>query len=156
MRYKQLFIVSSDKRCFGTYFRVGFYGLKFADLDGEEFIYKVRFLSFSARRCLTFEYVQEAPFTKLSEISSRLESFYTDRFGRGVVEVIKDSNNVNRSLHNTSNVYLQITYVEPYFDKWEKRRRTTHFERSHNLKRLVSTAILLIAYFRLTGSNYEF
>lgn len=40
---------------FGTYFRVGFYGSKFGDLDGEEFIYK------------------EQMITKLPEISHRLE-----------------------------------------------------------------------------------
>lgn len=40
---------------FGTYFRVGFYGSKFGDLDGEEFIYK------------------EPTLTKLPEISHRLE-----------------------------------------------------------------------------------
>ena len=40
---------------FGTYFRVGFYGPKFGDLDGEEFIYK------------------EPTLTKLPEISHRLE-----------------------------------------------------------------------------------
>ena len=43
------------KRVFGTYFRVGFYGAKFGDLDGEEFIYK------------------EQMITKLPEISHRLE-----------------------------------------------------------------------------------
>ena len=40
---------------FGTYYRVGFYGLWFAELDGQEFIYK------------------EPAITKLSEISHRLE-----------------------------------------------------------------------------------
>ena len=45
------------KRMFGTYFRVGFYGPKFGDLDGEEFIYK------------------EPTLTKLPEISHRLEVF---------------------------------------------------------------------------------
>lgn len=40
---------------FGTYFRVGFYGAKFGDLNGEEFIYK------------------EPAITKLPEISHRLE-----------------------------------------------------------------------------------
>lgn len=40
---------------FGTYFRVGFYGHKFGDLDGEEFVYK------------------EPAITKLAEISHRLE-----------------------------------------------------------------------------------
>ena len=39
----------------GTYFRVGFYGPKFGDLDGEEYIYK------------------EPAITKLPEISHRLQ-----------------------------------------------------------------------------------
>lgn len=29
---------------FGIYFRVGFYGYKFGDLDGEEFVYKELFI----------------------------------------------------------------------------------------------------------------
>jgi hypothetical protein len=43
------------KRIFGTYFRVGFYGQRFGDLDGEEFIYK------------------EKPLAKLPEIAHKLE-----------------------------------------------------------------------------------
>lgn len=41
---------------FGTYFRVGFYGTKFGDLDEQEFVYK------------------EPAITKLPEISHRLEA----------------------------------------------------------------------------------
>lgn len=48
-------VFQEGKRVFGTYFRVGFYGSKFGDLDGEEFIYK------------------EQMITKLPEISHRLE-----------------------------------------------------------------------------------
>lgn len=33
------------KRIFGTYFRVGFYGSKFGDLNGEEYIYKEKALA---------------------------------------------------------------------------------------------------------------
>lgn len=40
---------------FGTYFRVGFYGCRFGDLDEQEFVYK------------------EPSITKLAEISHRLE-----------------------------------------------------------------------------------
>lgn len=40
---------------FGTYFRVGFYGSRFGDLDEQEFVYK------------------EPSITKLAEISHRLE-----------------------------------------------------------------------------------
>ena len=50
-----MFILQEGKRMFGTYFRVGFYGAKFGDLDGQEFVYK------------------EPSITKLSEIAHRLE-----------------------------------------------------------------------------------
>lgn len=52
---------------FGTYFRVGFYGHKFGDLDGEEFVYK------------------EPPITKLPEVAHRLE------VGRVTITGWKDS-----------------------------------------------------------------
>lgn len=110
-----------SKRVFGTYFRVGFYGARFGDLDGQEFVYK------------------EPSITKLAEISHRLEArahgprlggrqggggrpcpvegvegiyreargspesadtpqeFYTERFGPDVVDIIKDSNPVDKS-----------------------------------------------------------
>jgi len=45
----------TGKRIFGTYFRVGFYGSKFGDLNSVEYIYK------------------EPSLTKLHEIFSRLE-----------------------------------------------------------------------------------
>uniref|UniRef100_A0A452HAP2 Dedicator of cytokinesis 8 n=1 Tax=Gopherus agassizii TaxID=38772 RepID=A0A452HAP2_9SAUR len=48
-------INKGQKRMFGTYFRVGFYGSKFGDLDEQEFVYK------------------EPAITKLPEISHRLE-----------------------------------------------------------------------------------
>lgn len=47
------------KRVFGTYFRVGFYGSKFGDLDQQEFVYK------------------EPTLTKLPEIFSRLQVILT-------------------------------------------------------------------------------
>ena len=43
------------KRIFGTYYRVAFYGSRFGDLDGEEYIYK------------------EKPLAKLVEIAHRIE-----------------------------------------------------------------------------------
>lgn len=49
------FLNQGQKRMFGTYFRVGFYGAIFGDLDEQEFVYK------------------EPAITKLPEISHRLE-----------------------------------------------------------------------------------
>ena len=61
------------KRVFGTYFRVGFYGRRFDDLDGEEFVYK------------------EPMLTKLPEIACRLESFYGNKYGQDNLIIIKVS-----------------------------------------------------------------
>lgn len=87
-------VQQTGKRVFGTYFRVGFYGSKFGDLDREEFVYKEPFL------------------TKLPEISHRLENFYSEQFGADFVEVIKDSNLVDV---NKLNPEKGIKYLFSYF-----------------------------------------
>ena len=113
-------LVNSNKRLFGTYFRVGFYGEKFQDLNAEEFIYK------------------EPGITKLAEIAHRLEAFYSARFGHGTVEIMKDSNNVDKSSLDLANkAYIQITYVEPYFDRYELSKFETFFEKNYSLKRFI-------------------
>ncbi|XP_075219096.1 dedicator of cytokinesis [Lycorma delicatula] len=107
------------KRVFGTYFRVGFYGIRFGDLNGEEFIYK------------------EPTLTKLPEIFSRLENFYAERFGPDNLVIIKDSNVVDSNSLDPDKAYIQITYVEPYFEPYEARYRATHFDRNFNIKRFL-------------------
>uniref|UniRef100_A0A8C6QAA1 Dedicator of cytokinesis 7 n=1 Tax=Nothobranchius furzeri TaxID=105023 RepID=A0A8C6QAA1_NOTFU len=109
----------NGKRMFGTYFRVGFYGSKFGDLDEQEFVYK------------------EPAITKLAEISHRLESFYGERFGEDQVEVIKDSNPVDKCKLDPNKAFIQITYVEPYFDTYEMKDRITYFDKNYNLRRFV-------------------
>ncbi|XP_046870241.1 LOW QUALITY PROTEIN: dedicator of cytokinesis protein 7 [Hypomesus transpacificus] len=107
------------ERMFGTYFRVGFYGSKFGDLDEQEFVYK------------------EPAITKLAEISHRLEGFYGERFGEDQVEVIKDSNPVDKIKLDPNKAFVQITYVEPYFDTFEMKDRITYFDKNYNLRRFV-------------------
>uniref|UniRef100_A0A665V450 Dedicator of cytokinesis 6 n=1 Tax=Echeneis naucrates TaxID=173247 RepID=A0A665V450_ECHNA len=105
-----------NQRMFGTYFRVGFYGCRFGDLDEQEFVYK------------------EPSITKLAEISHRLEEFYSERFGDEVVEIIKDSNPVDKHKLDANKAYLQITYVEPHFDTYELKERITYFDKNYNLR----------------------
>ncbi|XP_035472282.2 dedicator of cytokinesis protein 7 isoform X3 [Scophthalmus maximus] len=107
---------SGWERMFGTYFRVGFYGCRFGDLDEQEFVYK------------------EPSITKLAEISHRLEEFYSEKFGDEVVEIIKDSSPVDRTKLDPNKAYLQITYVEPYFDTYELKERITYFDKNYNLR----------------------
>uniref|UniRef100_A0A8C5S4T7 DOCKER domain-containing protein n=1 Tax=Laticauda laticaudata TaxID=8630 RepID=A0A8C5S4T7_LATLA len=101
---------------FGTYFRVGFYGSKFGDLDEQEFVYK------------------EPSITKLAEISHRLEEFYAERFGHEMVEIIKGSNPVDKTKLDPNKAYIQLTYVEPFFDTYELKDRVTYFDKNYNLR----------------------
>ncbi|KAF4802994.1 hypothetical protein TURU_019556 [Turdus rufiventris] len=110
-----------QKRMFGTYFRVGFYGSKFGDLDEQEFVYK------------------EPAITKLPEISHRLEGFYGQCFGEDAVEVIKDSAPVDKTKLDPNKAYIQITFVEPYFDEYEMKDRVTYFEKNFNICRFMYT-----------------
>ena len=91
----------SGKRVFGTFFRVGFYGAKFGDLDGEEFVYK------------------EPVITMLPEISQRLEAFYLEKFGVQCLEMVKDSSVIKKEALHADKCYIQITFVEPYFDRYK-------------------------------------
>ncbi|XP_069555622.1 dedicator of cytokinesis protein 8 isoform X2 [Brachyistius frenatus] len=114
-------IQKGHKRMFGTYFRVGFYGAKFGDLDEREFVYK------------------EPGITHLPEISHRLENFYSQCFGDDALIMIKDSTPVDRTQLNPNKAYIQITYVEPYFDDYEMKDRLTNFEKNFNLRRFLYT-----------------
>lgn len=118
----------SGRRIFGTYFRVGFYGSRFGDLDGEEYIYKEKILA------------------KLPEIAHRFETFYCDKYGKENVVIIKDSKIVEQSKLDSAKAYIQITYVEPYFDDFELRDRVTVFERNFNISKYYFSQILIVQY----------
>ena len=107
------------KRIFGTYYRVAFYGSRFGDLDGEEYIYK------------------EKPLAKLVEIAHRIENFYSEKFGKDNLILIKDSKVVNASDLQPEKAYIQITYVEPHFDSYDLKERITTFERNFNIMRFI-------------------
>ena len=81
------------------------------------------------------EFIYKEPgITKLAEIAHRLENFYIEKFGEGCVEIMKDSNNVDKKMLDlVAKAYIQITYVEPYFDRWESQKCQTFFEKNYSL-----------------------
>ncbi|KAL5487361.1 hypothetical protein EMCRGX_G019952 [Ephydatia muelleri] len=115
--YKEM-VVRGEKRFICSFFRVGFYGMIFGDIDGEEFIYK------------------EAALMRLADFSLKLQKQYTDKFGDDV-ELLKDSRDVEHHSLNPSKGYIQVTYVEPYIEDWEMKRRITVFDKTFNLRRFV-------------------
>jgi hypothetical protein len=98
----------------GTYYRVGFYGLKFGErLHGQEFIYKL------------------PKITRLSEIASRLKGLYSTQLGLQV-RVLPDSNPVDMSKLDMEECVMQITFVNPYFPSPDA--EPTEFERSIDMR----------------------
>ncbi|XP_029471532.1 dedicator of cytokinesis protein 10 isoform X2 [Rhinatrema bivittatum] len=113
-------VVNSEKRLFGRYYRVAFYGQGFfEEEEGKEYIYK------------------EPKLTGLSEISQRLLKLYADKFGADNVKIIQDSNKVNPKELDPKFAYVQVTYVTPYFETKELEDRKTDFERHHNIRHFV-------------------
>lgn len=51
--------------------------------------------------------------------------------------IIKDSNIVDISGLDPEKAYIQITYVEPFFEQYELRYRQTHFDRNFNISNLL-------------------
>ncbi|XDV31788.1 hypothetical protein PO909_002743 [Leuciscus waleckii] len=113
-------VVNSEKRLFGRYYRVAFYGQGFfEEEESKEFIYK------------------EPKLTGLSEISQRLLKLYSDKFGADNVKMIQDSNKVNPKDLDPRFAYIQVTYVVPYFNEKEQLEKKTDFEHHHNISRFV-------------------
>ncbi|KYO33856.1 hypothetical protein Y1Q_0024486 [Alligator mississippiensis] len=113
-------VVNSEKRLFGRYYRVAFYGQGFfEEEEGKEYIYK------------------EPKLTGLSEISQRLLKLYADKFGADNVKIIQDSNKVNPKDLDQKYAYIQVTYVTPFFEEKEAEDRKTDFEMHHNINRFV-------------------
>ncbi|XP_030108464.1 dedicator of cytokinesis protein 10 isoform X20 [Mus musculus] len=113
-------VVNSEKRLFGRYYRVAFYGQGFfEEEEGKEYIYK------------------EPKLTGLSEISQRLLKLYADKFGADNVKIIQDSNKVNPKDLDPKYAYIQVTYVTPFFEEKEIEDRKTDFEMHHNINRFV-------------------
>ncbi|XP_074859911.1 dedicator of cytokinesis protein 10 isoform X1 [Carettochelys insculpta] len=113
-------VVNSEKRLFGRYYRVAFYGQGFfEEEEGKEYIYK------------------EPKLTGLSEISQRLLKLYADKFGSENVKMIQDSNKVNPKELDPKYAYIQVTYVTPFFEEKEAEDRKTDFEMHHNINRFV-------------------
>ena len=80
----------------------------------------------------------------MAEFSLKLEKSYFDKYGSDHIVMIKDSNKVQINQLDPNKGYIQITYLEPYFDEYELAlpKRSTPFDRSYNIRKLAIPAIL--------------
>eukprot|EP00002_Diphylleia_rotans_P029683 TRINITY_DN6057_c0_g1_i6.p1 TRINITY_DN6057_c0_g1~~TRINITY_DN6057_c0_g1_i6.p1 ORF type:complete len:1808 (+),score=285.15 TRINITY_DN6057_c0_g1_i6:80-5503(+) len=112
--YRKIIDYQKKFRAFGTYYRVGFYGRAFKDLDRKEFVYK------------------EPKITMLPEITDRLKRLVEKKY-KQVPVVFPDSGVVDPSSLAEDKLYLQITSLEVYFNEAEDKRRITAYDRSINI-----------------------
>ena len=75
----------------------------------------------------------------MAEFSLKLEKSYYDKYGSDHIVMIKDSNKVQTDQFDPNKGYIQITYLEPYFDEYELglQERSTKFDRSFNIRKIV-------------------
>ncbi|KAL7748929.1 hypothetical protein RI367_005577 [Sorochytrium milnesiophthora] len=111
-------VAQKNTRIFATYYRVAFYGEKFEEQDGKEYVYKERSV------------------TVLPEICQRLTTCFRSRFGDDFV-LLQESGNVDRAQLDPNKAYIQITHVEPYFSETDAQGRTTYYERNTSLRKFV-------------------
>jgi len=118
---KIILAIQNETRFLGSYYRVAFFGKKFEELDGKEFIYK------------------EPKLTKLGQISDRLLTLYQKKFGETTkVQLLTTSADVDTSkLELNEKCYIQITSVEPYFEPWELKDRVSNYDRSYNISSFI-------------------
>ena len=62
------------------------------------------------------------------------QTLYSEQLGKDRVEIIKDSNDVDYNKLSDKKAYIQVTYVDPYFEDWELRDRKTVFEKTFNIR----------------------
>jgi len=124
--------IQNQSRLLGSYYRIGFYGSVFEEMDGKEYIYK------------------EPKITRLGEIQDRLKAVFAQKFKtEDKLKIITDSNAVNREKLDASLAYIQITSVAPYFEPWEMKDRVTYYDRNYNLNRFI-----FATPFTLTGKAH--
>ena len=100
-----------ENRLYGTYFRAGFYGEKFQELNQKEFVYKQKKL------------------THLLEFNEKIKS----DFAKIDPDLELADSSKNTSLFDPAKSYIQITFVEPHVTRTTR----TKFEKNSTLSQFV-------------------
>jgi hypothetical protein len=105
-------------RMWSKYYRVGFYGEAFEELDNKEFVYK------------------ESAACRLADISNRFTEQFGAKFGADKIQLLPNKP-VERDTLDKGRLYIQIVEVTPYFSPDELSVRKTPFSRNFDLTRFM-------------------
>ncbi|EAX89875.1 Dedicator of cytokinesis family protein [Trichomonas vaginalis G3] len=109
-------IAKDQERLLGKYYRVNFFGDVFKDDDKKSYIYR------------------EKELTNVFNFSKRIIQDLTNVHPGKKFEIIQESSKVDESKLNSGIGYIQITSVDPYITKEERKLRTSQFEEKMNNK----------------------
>eukprot|EP01091_Cochliopodium_minus_P011131 TRINITY_DN3098_c0_g1_i2.p1 TRINITY_DN3098_c0_g1~~TRINITY_DN3098_c0_g1_i2.p1 ORF type:complete len:408 (-),score=125.32 TRINITY_DN3098_c0_g1_i2:91-1314(-) len=121
---------ANESRMFGTYFRVGFFGLDFGELNQTEWIYKERKLA------------------KLRDVQDRLKEQFNTKC-KGNIEIYQKTGKFDVENMDGEMNYIQLTSVKPYWPKEEDSERITYFERNSRIDQFVFEA----PFTKIEGKN---
>ena len=109
----------TNQRLYANYYRVAFYGKKFAELCDTEWVYK------------------ESSAIRLADFSERLKSQFATRYGADKVFILPNTKNVVTSELNPDHLYLQIISLDVYLTEEELQLRSSLFEQNNNIDRFI-------------------
>ncbi|KAF2072984.1 hypothetical protein CYY_005696 [Polysphondylium violaceum] len=109
---------NKDTRLFSRYYRIGFYGSKYEELDGKEYIYRKP---------------HEAG---LSLIQNQIKNNLQEKFGQSQEIIMLGNAKVDTSVLDRDKVYFQIVSVEPYFEQGEY--GISQFDQYFNVSKFIS------------------
>ena len=122
------------ERLMGKYYRVCFFGECFKSDNGKMYIYR------------------ETKLTNLFTLTNRFEATYGKLLPPGKLEIIKESGAVDTRLLEPDKGYIQITFVNPTFDKKEANLRQTSFEINSHVKKFSFETPFMKGSKKLQGS----
>ncbi|KAL6054781.1 dedicator of cytokinesis protein 7 isoform X5 [Balamuthia mandrillaris] len=110
-------VKSFNNRLFGNFYRVAFFGAKWGEFDGKQYIYKA------------------SETMRLADFSNALKAQFAKKYGAQNVELISNIS-VNKETMNPDVCYFQVVSVSPDFDQGAE-ERTSLWEKKFNLHRFV-------------------
>ena len=116
MNYQVMKVLSSNTdRLLGRYYRIAFYGKIFGTDDGKMYVQR------------------ETKLAHLFDVTNRIKNTYINLYGADKIEILTQSGFIDRNLLDPEKGYIQLTFVEPFFEKKELEKRVTVFECSNKL-----------------------
>jgi hypothetical protein len=136
--YQKVTTMTSDiQRLLGKYYRIAFFGAIFGEDDGKMFVYR------------------ELKLSGLFDVTGRLEKAFKALYGEAKIEIINKAGLVNQGLLNPDKGFIQITAVNPFFEKSEVAMRQTVFELNTHLRAFSFDTPFVKGETRVQGSVEE-